>query len=50
MLTTRQAIFLPESADKENRTIEVIWSTGAPVLRNLNGKQYFEELDLTKNH
>ena len=32
-LLTRRATLAPATADPEARTVEVIWSTGAPVRR-----------------
>ena len=45
LLQTR-AQFLPASADTEARTVEVTWTTGAPVLRRDIGGSYYEELSL----
>jgi hypothetical protein len=46
LLQTR-AQFIPSSVDAETRSVEVTWTTGAPVLRrNLGGGSYFEELSL----
>ncbi len=48
MITTRQANFVPSTANLEARSIEVIWSTGAGVLRSggWNKEPYLEILDL----
>ncbi len=48
-MKTRNANFVPETANVDSRSIEVIWSTGAPVLRSggWGEKSYYEELDLT---
>ena len=32
-LLTRRADLAPATADPETRTVEVVWSTGAPVRR-----------------
>ena len=45
LLLTR-AQFVPSSIDTEARTVEVVWTTGAPVLRRGAGGSYFEELRL----
>ena len=45
LLQTR-AQFIPASADTEARTVEVTWTTGAPVLRRDIGGSYYEELSL----
>ena len=38
--------FVPSSANTEDRTVEVTWTTGAPVLRRGAGGSYYEELAL----
>ena len=45
LLQTR-AQFVPSSVDAETRSVEVTWTTGAPVLRRNLGGSYFEELSL----
>ena len=45
-LLTRRADLAPASADRDNRTVEVIWSTGAPVRRRDMAGQYIERLSL----
>lgn len=45
LLQTR-AQFVPSSVDTETRSVEVTWTTGAPVLRRNLGGSYFEELSL----
>lgn len=39
----------PESLNEEKRTVEVVWTTGARVLRGFF-EQYYEELSLDPNH
>ncbi len=48
---SREASFLPQSIDRERRTVEVVWSTGARVLRSdfMSGPHY-EELSLDPKH
>lgn len=46
-LLTRRADLAPASADPQARTVEVIWSTGAPVRRRDMAGQYIERLSLT---
>jgi len=47
----RAAEFTPDSADDENRTVEVVWSTGARVRRApFFGEAYDEELSLDPAH
>ncbi|MFZ5700631.1 MAG: prohead protease/major capsid protein fusion protein [Pseudomonadota bacterium] len=43
---TRRATLAPATADPEARTVEVIWSTGAPVRRRDMAGQYIERLSL----
>jgi len=45
-LLTRRANLAPASADRDARTVEVIWSTGAPVRRRDMAGQYSERLSL----
>lgn len=47
-LQTRLATFKPRSADVENRTIEVVWSSGAAVKRYdwWADEEFYEQLDL----
>lgn len=45
-LRTRRATLAPATADPEARTVEVIWSTGAPVRRRDMAGQYIERLSL----
>jgi len=45
-LLTRRADLAPASADRDARTVEVIWSTGAPVRRRDMAGQYIECLSL----
>jgi hypothetical protein len=45
-LLTRRADLAPASADRDARTVEVIWSTGAPVRRRDMTGQYIERLSL----
>jgi hypothetical protein len=45
-LLTRRADLAPSSADRDARTVEVIWSTGAPVRRRDMAGQYMERLSL----
>ncbi len=45
-LHTRRATLAPASADPEARTVEVVWSTGAPVRRRDMAGQYIERLSL----
>jgi len=51
-MQTRQVRMLSETADREARRIEVVWSTGAKVRRRdwLTGKRYDESLSLDKDH
>jgi len=43
---TRRADLAPASADRDARTVEVIWTTGAPVHRRDMAGQYTERLSL----
>jgi phage head maturation protease len=45
-LLTRRADLAPASANRDARTVEVIWSTGAPVRRRDMAGQYVERLSL----
>lgn len=45
-LLTRRATLAPASADAEARTVEVVWSTGAPVRRRDMAGPYIERLSL----
>jgi len=45
-LLTRRATLAPATADAEARTVEVVWSTGAPVRRRDMAGQYIERLCL----
>ena len=45
LLQTR-AQFIPSSVDTDSRSVEVTWTTGAPVLRRNVGGSYYEELSL----
>uniref|UniRef100_UPI0040476A23 prohead protease/major capsid protein fusion protein n=1 Tax=Yoonia sp. TaxID=2212373 RepID=UPI0040476A23 len=45
-LLTRRATLAPATVDAEARTVEVIWSTGAPVQRRDMAGQYIERLSL----
>ena len=47
-LLTRRADLAPSSADRDARTVEVIWSTGAPVRRRDMAGQYIERLSLAR--
>lgn len=41
-----RAEFGPQSVNKENRTVEMVWSTGKKGLRNTFDGSYFEELSM----
>ncbi len=45
-LLTRSASLAPQTANTDARTIEVVWSTGAPVRRRDMQGDYFERLSL----
>ena len=47
---TRAAAVQPETLDREKRTFEVIFTTGARVLRRGFFEDFFEELSLEKSH
>jgi len=47
----RRATFVPETINKEKRTIDVVWSTGAKVKRGgLWSDPFYEELSMKKDH
>jgi len=47
----RAAEFSPQSIDKDNRTVDLVWSTGARVLRrDWDGDPYYEELSMDPAH
>lgn len=46
---SREASIVPNSLDLENRTVDVIWTTGAAVLRGF-WDRYWEELSLDPKH
>lgn len=48
-LITREAAFLPETINEEERTVELTWTTGARVLRGF-WDRYWEELSLDPKH
>lgn len=45
-LITRRASFAPRSVDQDARTVDVVWSTGAPVKRRDFDGSYIERLSL----
>lgn len=46
-----RAAFRPESVDLEARTVDLVWTTGARVLRrNIWGDAFYEELSLKRGH
>ena len=45
LLSTR-AMFAPETVDADQRTVEVVWTTGARVARNGFEGSYYEELSM----
>ena len=48
---TREANFVPATMDAEKRTVDVVFSTGARVLRhNWSRGKYYEELSLDPQH
>jgi hypothetical protein len=50
-LAIRRAAIAPASLDAEARTAEVVWSTGARVLRSpFFGEPFYEELSLQPGH
>jgi len=48
-LLARRATLAPATADPEARTVEVVWSTGAPVHRRDMAGQYIERLSLARD-
>jgi hypothetical protein len=44
-----RAAFNPTSANKDKRTVELVWSTGAPVMRGF-WEPFFEELSMDPAH
>lgn len=48
-LITREATFMPETVNEEDRTVELVWTTGARVLRGY-WDRYWEELSLDPKH
>jgi HK97 family phage prohead protease len=48
-LITREATFLPETVNEDERTVEIVWTTGARVLRGY-WDRYWEELSLDPKH
>lgn len=49
-LLTRRAALAPASINEAERTVEVVWSTGAPVKRRDSGGSYTEVLSLDPAH
>ena len=49
-LFTRRATFAPTSAHDEDRTVDVTWTTGAPVRRRDGAGPYLERLSLDPAH
>ena len=51
-MQTRSVTLIPETAEPQARTVEVVWSTGAPVRRRdfRTGKRYDEVLSLDPAH
>lgn len=45
-----RASLTPDSVNEEKRTVDVVWTTGARVLRNSWEGAYFEELSLDPKH
>ena len=45
-MITRRASFAPQSVNPDARTVDVIWSTGAPVKRRDFDGSYVERLSL----
>lgn len=45
----RSFSFDGNSIDKESRTAEIVWSSGAKVLRNWRGQTIYEELDMSND-
>jgi len=48
-LLIRRADLAPATADREARTVQVVWSTGAPVKRRDMAGEYIERLSLHKD-
>ena len=47
---TRTMAIAPESIDTENRTVEVVWTTGARAVQwNWELGEFFEELEVSEN-
>lgn len=44
---TLRASFVPATLDQEQRTVELVWSTGAKVLRSGWDGRYYEELSMS---
>lgn len=49
-MQTRSAAIAVQTANKENRTVELVWTTGARGLRNSWDGAYYEELSLDDGH
>ncbi|MBF0583894.1 MAG: peptidase U37 [Magnetococcales bacterium] len=51
-MQVRSANFVPGTVNEEERTVEMVWSTGAPVRRTnwMTGKQYDESLSVDPAH
>jgi hypothetical protein len=51
-IQTRAAAVAPASIDKDARTVELVWSTGAAVKRSdwITGRVYNEELSMAAEH
>lgn len=49
---TREAVFMPETVDKEARTVRISWGTGAPVARYdwMRDEVFMEELSMDPSH
>jgi HK97 family phage prohead protease len=48
-LITREATFLPETVNEDDRTVDLVWTTGSRVLRGF-WERYWEELSLDPKH
>lgn len=48
-LITRVAVFLPKSVNEDERTVDLVWTTGARVMRGY-WDRYWEELSLDPKH
>jgi hypothetical protein len=46
---TLRAAFEPSTLNEAKRTVDLVWTTGAPVLRGYYDR-YFEELSLDPKH